>query len=170
VTARSPDSCAMGRSVRIAVSGHRGLPAGTASLIGEAIRVALGEKAAVAGLSCLADGADQIFARAVLDAGGEIEAVVPALKYREGLPAEVLAEYDVLLARAVRVHRLPFTESTSEAHMAASEFMIGLAGELWAVWDGEPARAYGGTADVVAYARDKGVPVRLIWPEGSRRD
>jgi hypothetical protein len=22
----------------------------------------------------------------------------------------------------------------------------------------------------VAYARDKGVPVRLIWPEGARRD
>jgi hypothetical protein len=81
-----------------------------------------------------------------------------------------LAEYDALLARAVTVHRLRFTESTSEAHMAASEFMIGLAGELWAVWDGEPARAYGGTADVVAYARDKGVPVRLIWPEGARRD
>jgi hypothetical protein len=161
----------MGRSARIAVSGHRGLPAGTADLIGEAIRAALGEKAAaVAGLSCLADGADQIFARAVLDAGGEIEAVVPALKYREGLPADALAEYDALLARAVTVHRLPFTESTSEAHMAASEFMIGLAGELWAVWDGEPARAYGGTADVVAYARDKGVPVRLIWPEGARRD
>jgi hypothetical protein len=141
------------------------------SLIGEAIRVALGEKtAAVTGLSCLADGADQIFARAVLDAGGEIEAVVPALKYREGLPAEAHAEYDVLLARAVTVHRLRFTESTSEAHMAASEFMIGLADELWAVWDGKPARAYGGTADVVAYARANGVPVRLIWPEGARRD
>ena len=161
----------MGRSARIAVSGHRGLPAGTAGLIGGAVRVALGEQAAaVVGLSCLADGADQIFARAVLDAGGDIEAVVPALKYREGLPADALAEYDMLLARAVTVHRLPFTESTSEAHMAASEFMIGLVGELWAVWDGEPARAYGGTADVVAYARDKGVPVRLIWPEGARRD
>ena len=171
ISGSGPRSPEMGRPARIAVSGHRGLPAGTADLIGEAIRVALGEQAAaVAGLSCLADGADQIFARAVLDAGGEIEAVVPALKYREGLPAEVLAEYDVLLARAVTVHRLPFTESTSEAHMAASEFMIGLAGKQWAVWDREPARAYGGTADVVAYARDKGVPVRLIWPEGARRD
>ncbi len=54
--------------------------------------------------------------------------------------------------------------------MAASECMIGLADELWAVWDGKPARAYGGTADVVAYARDNGVPVRLIWPKAARRD
>lgn len=32
------------------------------------------------------------------------------------------------------------------------------ADELFAVWDGEPARAYGGTADVVAYARQYGTP------------
>jgi len=31
------------------------------------------------------------------------------------------------------------------------------------VWDGKPARAYGGTADVVAYAREQGTPVRVIW-------
>jgi hypothetical protein len=28
--------------------------------------------------------------------------------------------------------------------------------ELLAVWDHQPARAYGGTADVVAHARDQG--------------
>ncbi|MFF4619567.1 hypothetical protein [Nonomuraea jabiensis] len=41
---------------------------------------------------------------------------------------------------------------------------------LFAVWDGQPARGYGGTADVVAEARRRGVPVRVIWPEGARRD
>jgi hypothetical protein len=161
----------MDKSVRVAVSGHRGLPAGTVRLISEALQAALEEQAAaVTGLSCLADGADQIFAHAVLDAGGQIEAVVPALKYRDGLPGEARAEYDALMARAVAVHSLPFIESTSEAHMAASELMVGLADELWAVWDGEPARAYGGTADVVAFARQKGIPVRVIWPEGAQRD
>jgi hypothetical protein len=161
----------VGRSARIAVSGHRGLPAGTVSLIDAAVRLALGEMAAaVTGLSCLADGADQIFARAVLDAGGQIEAVVPAMKYRDGLPAGARAEYDVLVARAVTVHRLAFTESTSESHLAASEQMVRLADELWAVWDGKPARGYGGTGDVVAFARGNGVPVRVIWPEGARRD
>jgi len=37
------------------------------------------------------------------------------------------------------VQRLGFTESTSEAHMAASELMLRQADELWAVWDGKPA-------------------------------
>jgi hypothetical protein len=156
---------------RIAVSGHRGLPADTVRLVDGAIRAALREcDGDVTGMSCLADGADQIFARAVLDVGGKIEVVVPALQYRQGLPAEAHGEYDRLMAQAVAMHKLPFTESTSEAHMAASELMVGLADELWAVWDGKPARAYGGTADVVAYARSRGVPVRVVWPEGARRD
>ena len=155
---------------RIAVSGHRGLPAPTQRLIEQAIRVALAGQHEVTGLSCLADGADQIFARAVLDHGGQIEAVIPATHYRDGLPADAHAEYDRLLAQAVRVHRLPSTESTSEAHMAASTFMLSHADQLWAVWDGKPARGYGGTADVVAFARDHHLPVTVIWPDGARRD
>ena len=156
---------------RIAVSGHRGLPEDTARLVDKAIRAALRDEGAdVTGLSCLADGADQIFARAVLDTGGQLEAVIPALKYRQGLPAGALGEYDELMAHALMVHRLPFTESTSKAHMAASVLMIGLADQLWAVWDGKPARGYGGTADVVDCARDHGVPVLVVWPAGARRD
>ena len=54
--------------------------------------------------------------------------------------------------------------------MAASELMIKHADQLWAVWDGQPARGYGGTADVVAAARDQGLPVRVIWPHGAHRD
>jgi hypothetical protein len=41
---------------------------------------------------------------------------------------------------------------------------------LVAVWDGEPARGLGGTADVVAYAREGAIPVEVIWPEGATRD
>jgi hypothetical protein len=53
---------------RIAISGHRGLPSPTARLVDEAIRAALAERAPnVTGISCLADGADQIFACAVTD-------------------------------------------------------------------------------------------------------
>ena len=60
--------------MRIAISGHRGLPAPVQALVDRAIRAALAGQAEVTGLSCLADGPDQIFARAVLDHGGQIEA------------------------------------------------------------------------------------------------
>jgi hypothetical protein len=156
---------------RIAISGHRGLSAATTALVDQAIRAALKDHGGtVTGLSNLADGADQIFARAVLDTGGTIEAFIPARLYRAGLPPEAHREYDDLLARASVVHDLPFTESTPESHMAASKLMIDSADELLTVWDGQPARAYGGTADVVAYARQRQMPVRVIWPPGAKRD
>lgn len=155
----------------IGITGHRGMPSPTVHLVEQALRDALAEYGAgVTGVTALADGADQLFARAVVDQGGLIEVIVPAARYRDGLPAESHAEYDDLLDQAVRVHRLDFTESTSESHMAASELMVSMVGELLAVWDQQPARSYGGTADVVAHARDRGLTVRVIWPEGATRD
>jgi hypothetical protein len=60
---------------------------------------ALAERAPdVTGLSCLADGADQIFARAVTNLGGTLEVVVPATGYRAGLPAQSHPGYDALFA------------------------------------------------------------------------
>jgi hypothetical protein len=121
------------------------------------------------GVTCLADGADTIFAQAVLDESGDIEVIIPAVQYREDLPAEHHPAYDELLTRASAVHRLDFQRSDAEAHMAASLCMIDMVSELVAVWDGQPARSYGGTADVVAAARERGTPVRVLWPDGATR-
>lgn len=123
------------------------------------------------GITCLADGADQLFARAVLDHGGVLEVVVPAQRYRDGLePASAREEYDRLFARACHVERLSFAESTEQAHMAAGRFIVETSDVLVAVWDGKPARGLGGTADVVRYARELGVPVEILWPPGASRD
>jgi hypothetical protein len=155
----------------IGITGHRGLPPHSAQLVDTALREALAEYGdRLIGVTALADGADQLFARAVLDQGGQIEVIVPATRYRDGLPPESHAEYDDLIGHAVTVHQLDFTESTSEAYMAASELMISMVSELFAVWDHQPARGYGGTADVVTHARNHGRKVRVIWPEGAARD
>ena len=161
----------MVRGYRIAISGHRGLPGRTADLIDKAVRAALaGHAQDVTGVSCLADGADQIFARAVTDLGGKLEVIIPATGYRAGLPEEAHTEYDRLLTLATAVRRLPFAEPAPGSHMAAGKLMIDVADELYAVWDGLPARGYGGTADVVAYAREHCTPVCVIWPDGAQRD
>jgi hypothetical protein len=155
---------------RIAVSGHRNLTARTVRLVTEAIQSGLlAAVPPVTGLTCLAEGADQIFARVVLDLGGSIEAAVPAENLRDELTAPGRDGFDQLLAAAATVHRLPFTEPTPAAHMAASELIVNGADELYAIWDGQPARGYAGTADVVAYACSRGVPVRVIWPTGAER-
>jgi hypothetical protein len=158
--------------MRIAITGHRELPDPTVTLVNTAIRHWLAEHAdtALTGLTCLADGADSIFARALLDASGSLVVVVPATEYRDGLPAEHHAVYDALISRAADVVRLGHQESTSQSHMDASIYMLGQADRLLAVWDGEPARGYGGTADVVEAAEQRGVPVTVIWPDGASRD
>lgn len=139
-------------------------------LVASALRDAVAARGpGVTGLSCLADGADQVFARVVLETGGTLEAIVPAENYRDFLPSDVHAEYGRLLDRASVVHRMPAAIVSESTYMTASEFMVGLADELWAVWDGRPARGYGGTADVVTYARARGIPICVFWPEGATR-
>jgi hypothetical protein len=159
--------------MRIAITGHRGLSRATEHLVEDAIRAQLASHAAddhLVGISALADGADQIFARAVLDAGGQLEVIIPAARYRDGLPEPVHSTYDALLAAATKVDRLSYVDSTEEAHMAASHTMLRQADLVFAVWDRQPARGYGGTADVVAAARQRGIPVTVIWPDGATRD
>lgn len=159
--------------MRIAVSGHRDLYGATAEAVTAAIRATLDELAPrgadLVGISCLADGADTIFAEAVLDRGGQLEAVIPAAEYRDGLPEEAHATYDRLLAQAAKVRTLAHEESTSRAHMDASVAMLDDADHLIAVWDGQAARSYGGTADVVTHADEHGIAVTVVWPEGAVR-
>ncbi|WP_233290319.1 hypothetical protein [Kitasatospora sp. MBT66] len=102
--------------------------------------------------------------------GGEnLEVVVPAERYREGLPEWHHPVYDRLLRDASEQHRTGRVESDEAAHMAGSELLVGQVDRLIAVWDGLPARGFGGTADVVAHARRLGVPVQVLWPAGARR-
>jgi len=158
---------------RIAITGHRGLSPEVSGFVDEGIRRELAKFSSsgnLIGLSCLADGADQMFARAVLDAGGTLEVIIPATKYRDGLPEDCHAAYDELLASASAEHQLDHVESTPEAHMDASNVMLDRAGHVFAVWDGLPARGYGGTADVVDHACQRNIPVTVIWPDGASRD
>jgi hypothetical protein len=73
------------------------------------------------------------------------------------------------------------TSRPSRAHLQAAHYTRSfetLAGNatygapaevLLAVWDGTPSQGVGGTADVVAFAGERGVPTAVVWPPGSRR-
>ncbi|WP_405538230.1 hypothetical protein [Streptomyces antimycoticus] len=157
--------------MRLGITGHRGLSPETERLVRRALQEELARYGPdLTGVSCIADGPDAWFAELVLEAGGRLEVVVPAEKYREGLPEEHHQTYDRLIQQAADIHRTGMVESDSQAHMAGSEILVGVVDELVAVWDGQPARGYGGTADVVAYAERTGVRSRVIWPEGATRD
>lgn len=147
------------------------MAAETTALITNRLRQVLDElDTDVIAVSLLADGPDSIFAQEVLRRGGRLRVVVPATRYRDGLPPEHHATYDRLLAQASEVERLDYIDSSEEAHMAGSQAMLDHIDLLLAVWDGQPARGYGGTADVVQAAEDRRIPVMVLWPEGATRD
>lgn len=156
--------------IRIAITGHRGLAPDVSETVARLVRAHLEPYGCdMVGLSCLADGADTVFAEAVVAAGAPLEVVVPAAGYRDALPEDHHRAYDRLLDKAVRLHHLPNADSTSHAHMSAGRLLVDRCDQLVAVWDGEPARGPGGTADVVAYARSLARPVAVLWPQGASR-
>ncbi|MER6116140.1 hypothetical protein [Streptomyces sp. NPDC001743] len=157
--------------MRIGITGHRGLrpevEAQVRTLL--AAEIQQHDPSRLICVSCIADGPDTWAAQEVLRLGGRLEAVIPADGYRESLPEEHHPTYDRLMDSASEIHHTGLAQSDSAAHMAGSEIVVGLADEVLAVWDGLPAWGYGGTADVVEYAKRQGVPVRIIWPNGASR-
>ena len=157
---------------RIGITGHTNLTQATENVISEALHGWLRQccPSNLVGVSCLARGADQLFAQAVLDLGGRLEVVLPAPDYRTKIKPDNLARYDTLLAAADSVQVMPFDTSRRESYLAASEYLLAHVDELVAVWDGGPSGGLGGTADVVSAARERGLPVQVIWPPGAARD
>jgi hypothetical protein len=158
--------------IRIGVTGHSNLtPESTEPVLG-ALRAVLEPHAGdgLHGITCLAAGADQLFALAVRSLGGRYDVILPAPDYRDAVvkPAN-RADFDALLADASDVRFMPFETSGREAYMAASDALVTRSERLLAVWDGQPSGGHGGTADVVAHARRAGIPVDVIWPAGAQR-
>jgi hypothetical protein len=159
--------------MRVGITGHSNLVPECVDAVRAEVRSVLEAEvpggSSLVGVTCLAPGADQLFARVVLELGGRVEVVLPAMDYREKLKPSRRAEYDELLARAHVVSVLPNELSGRQAYVMANERMLASVELLIAVWDGNPPDGRGGTADVVETARASGVPVIVVWPPTARR-
>ena len=120
-------------------------------------------------LSSLAAGADRLVARQILARPGtRLFAPLPLP------PADYLTdfasadEFLALLAQAALVMVLPPTPTRGDAYTAAGRYVVEHCDVLLAVWDGQPAQSQGGTGDVVALARRRGLPVAWVHA-GNRR-
>ncbi len=125
-------------------------------------------------LSPLAAGADQVAARAALDLGYGLHAVLPFHRadYRTDFAAEAdndaAAAFDDLIARADRVLELPCRRGdVPSAYALAGRATVAHCDVLIAVWDGLPARGAGGTAEVVEDALRRGLPVIHVAVDGT---
>jgi len=151
--------------VRIGVTGHIRLTRGSARPIYRALRDLLlrqVRQGAVHGVTCLADGADTLFARAVRDVAGTLEVVLPGPPGRGRRTRR-------LLRAATKVTRVADDPVPENTYAAASDRMLHACDLLVAVWDGNDDGGYGGTAHTVARARELGKPVLVVWPRKARR-
>ena len=79
---------------------------------------------------------------------------------------ESKAEFLELLGRAAHVQVAPPSQSREEGYELAGRLIVHASDAMIAVWDGEPSRGRGGTAEIVDYAREMAVPVYWIATSG----
>jgi hypothetical protein len=153
----------------VGITGHANLTDTTTALIYDSIRAVLARLPGpgLVGLTCLARGADQVFAHVVLELGGDIEVVVPAGDYFDRIDDKASRDRcDAYLARAIAIHTLAYPSANGEAYLAASQEVVDRSDLLLAVWDGSPSS---GTGQAVAYAQSANRDVVTVWPDGAAR-
>jgi len=128
-------------------------------------------------VSPLAEGADQLAAEVALDLGYRLHAILPFSReeYCQDFSAAGVNGLNCLLDRAGATLELPRQHRQhEEAYSLAGRATVSHCDILIALWDGEPARGQGGTAETVALALRHGIPVihipvgghahgRILW-------
>ncbi len=151
----------------VGFSGHRTVenPAAIAGAIRAALESlrqdASGEWLA---LSSVADGSDQIFvaqARALRLSWHAI-LPLPRAEFAKDFSAADWAAVETMLAQAEHTRVITENGTREDAYLDCGMETVNGADVLLAVWDGQPARGKGGTADVVAYALSLEKPVVII--------
>ncbi len=151
----------------IGFTGHRQLVESTRTAA--AIRGALTElKSAAPGewlaFSSVAAGSDILFAREAMKLNLAWQAVLPLApaEFKKDFSAAEWRDAETLLSEAEHVRILVDNDGRNEAYLDAGMETVHESDVLLAVWDGEPARGKGGTADVIGYARELGHPIVII--------
>jgi hypothetical protein len=140
--------------MRIGITGHQRLrdPASWQWVEQEMNQCLVAASTPLVGISSLAAGADQLFAKVVLQHGGALEIVIPFAAYETTFVADRdREEFKRLLRRCARSETLEKRGTDEQAYFAAGKRVIDLSDLVVAVWDGEPACGLGGTADAVKY-------------------
>lgn len=138
--------------MQIGVSGHQDRSGIDWSWVPQSLRIQFKNLRGVTkALSSLAAGSDQVFARVAIDQQISVLAVLPVEGYEHYFHGVDLTNYRSLLAQS-DVIQLNSKGDAGRAFFEAGKFIVDNTDILFAIWDGQAAEGFGGTADVVAYA------------------
>jgi hypothetical protein len=115
-------------------------------------------------LSSVAAGGDMAFARTAMELGMGWEAILPlpVAEFRRDFLEAAWADVQALLTKAEHVRIISERGLRDDAYLDGGMETVNHCDVLLAVWDGEPSRGRGGTADIVAYARELHRPLIII--------
>jgi hypothetical protein len=117
-------------------------------------------------VSSLAEGADRVVACQLLERKGtQLEAVLPLPQsdylHDFGSP-ESVKEFSKLISKATHIDVTGTAQSREQAYEQAGYAVVDRSDAMIVVWDGQPARGRGGTAEIYAYAERWQKPILLI--------
>jgi hypothetical protein len=152
---------------KVGVTGHQRLSNSCAwDWISEQIQAELAcINPPLVGITSLAIGTDQLFARIVLNVGGTVEFVMPFPSYTKAFSNADQVEFARLRALCSRTEVLPARSTDQESYLAAGKRVVDLSDLVIAVWDGQPPKGLGGTGDIVQYAIDRSRPLIHLNPD-----
>jgi len=153
--------------MRIGITGHQRLPDPASwQWVEQGMNELLvAAQAPLVGISSLAAGADQLFARAVLQHGGALEVVIPFPGYESTFEEDRdRSEFNRMLELSTKAETLEGHAAHEEAYFAAGKRVVDLSELVVAVWDHKPAAGLGGTADAVEYGLQQGKQIIHLNP------
>ncbi len=182
-----PPGSAAPAVVRVGVTGHRWIGPDTVGASAQLQR-SLSEIEngfGVGGAACrlvtaLADGADRRAAIVARERGWLLEALLPLPvdDYRSDFEPSSDAEFRRLLRQCACIEVAPAIGDERvdagpavgvarvDAYLSAGRAMVERSDIVLALWDGQPARGRGGTAEIVSLARERSRP--MIWIKVAR--
>ncbi|HVU16004.1 MAG TPA: hypothetical protein VHD32_03725 [Candidatus Didemnitutus sp.] len=115
-------------------------------------------------LSSVATGADQLFVEQARKLGLSWHAILPLprAEFAKDFTGEEWVAVESTLTRAEHIRVITENGSREDAYLDCGMETVNGCDVLLAVWDGDPARGKGGTADVVEYARSLKKPIIII--------
>jgi hypothetical protein len=151
----------------VGFSGHRQLEdhEGVGRAIGDSLKALRSE---VPGewiaFSSVADGGDKAFVAQARALGMSWHAILPLPKaeFAKDFTAEEWDNVEKMLVNAEHVRVITENGTRDDAYLDCGVETVNGSDVLVAVWDGQPARGKGGTAEVVEYARALGKPLIVI--------
>ena len=116
------------------------------------------------GYTCLAVGADELFAEVLIQNGIKYTAIIPCKNYETTFQKEALKDFIFAKNKATKIIELNNDQPSEKAFNDAGKTVVDNSEILIAVWNGEEAKGLGGTGDIVQYAQSKNKKIIHLNP------